>query len=85
MHSAMRPASHYSTSHVKKKLSTAYDSYMVPHAKKKGLYIIHRFWEDQLAVVEPQTDPEIIHQDREARHNGDNAPGPAKFISELHV
>ena len=54
---------------------------MLPHTPEEGLNVIDRGGVDELAVIEHETDPEVIHEDWEAGHDGDHTPWSTKLIS----
>lgn len=54
---------------------------MTPHAHKEGLDLVKGGRVDDLTVVELETYPEIIHEQREAGHHGRDAPWPAELVA----
>lgn len=54
---------------------------MLPHATKEGLEVVYRGGPDQLTIIEPQTNPKVVHEDREASHDGHDAPWATKFVA----
>lgn len=53
---------------------------MLPHASEERYNVIAGLREDYLTVVEHKTYPQVVHEDRESRHDGKDAPGSAKLI-----
>ena len=53
---------------------------MFPHAPEEGFDIIHGRRVHELAIVEDKTDPEIVHENGESRHDRDDTPWATEFI-----
>lgn len=53
---------------------------VLPHAAQEWLNVIHGFGGDKVTIVEHKTDPEVVHKDWEASHNGQYPPWSTKFI-----
>ena len=54
---------------------------MRPHPAKEWLDVIDRLREDNLALVEGQADPEIVHEDGESKHDCGYTPWATEFVS----
>ena len=50
------------------------------HALKEGANVVDAVGNDNLAIVEPQADPQVVHEHGEERHHGSDADGSAEFI-----
>lgn len=61
---------------------TPYLVYVLSHSQEERVDIIHRLGMDELSIVEPQADPEVIHEQREKSHHEGDANGATKFIAE---
>ncbi len=53
---------------------------MLPHAPEERLDVIDGGGVYKGAVVEDQADPEVVHQDREAGHDGEDTPWTTELI-----
>ena len=62
--------------------AVAYGADMLPHPAKEGLDVSDRRGMDELAVVELEADPEVVHENREECHDKYNANWTTKFITE---
>ena len=62
-----------------------YDSDVLPHSPKEGYNVIHRRGPDELAIVEPEAYPKIIHEGREADHHGRDSPWASEFIPAIDI
>ena len=58
-----------------------YCAYVIPHAPEERLDVIEGGWADECAVVEDEADPEVVHEDGEAGHDGDDTPWSAKLVA----
>jgi len=56
--------------------------YVLGHSQEERLYIIQRLGMNELSIIEPEADPEIIHEQREKSHHEGDANGAAKFIAK---
>lgn len=54
-------------------------SNMGPHSLEERLNVVDRAWSDKLTVIEPQADPQVIHENWEANHHSCNTPWSTKF------
>ena len=53
---------------------------MFPHAEEEGLDIVNGLWVHQLPVIEHQADPEVVHENREPRHDRQYPPWTSKLV-----
>ena len=53
---------------------------MLPHSLEEWLNIINRFWSNQLAIVEPQAYPQVVHEDGKADHHGCDSERSPEFV-----
>lgn len=53
---------------------------MHPHSLEERNDIVGRTWYHELPIVEPETNPQVVHQNREPDHHCGDAPRTAKFI-----
>jgi hypothetical protein len=51
------------------------------HSQAEGLDILQRRGMNELSVVKPEADPEVIHKQREKSHHEGDANGATKFIA----
>ncbi len=51
-------------------MEQAHSANMVPHSEQERPDVLKRRGMNKLSVVEPQADPEIIHEQGEPSHNG---------------
>lgn len=56
---------------------------MPAHSVQEGDDVVEALGDDELAIVEPEANPEIVHQDREERHHGRDAKRTAKLVSDV--
>jgi hypothetical protein len=54
---------------------------MSPHLVNERFNPIDGSRDDEPAVIEPETYPEIVHEHRESDHHGSDAPWSAEFPS----
>ena len=54
---------------------------MVAHSPDEWLDVLYRCWMNKFAIVKPQTNPEVIHEDRETCHDGNDTPWATKLIA----
>ena len=52
---------------------------MSTHSLEEGPNVIDRVRDDELAIVEPEADPEVVHEQREQCHQGSDTPWTAKL------
>ena len=57
-------------------------AYVLGHSQEERLDIIQRVGMNELPVVEPETDPEVIHEQREKSHHKGDANGATKLIAK---
>lgn len=65
---------------VERKGQVTYLGNVTPHPRKERLDVLGRVRINKLAIVEPEANPEIIHEDREASHDGDDTPWPTELV-----
>lgn len=56
-----------------------------PHATEKWLNVADRARADELAIVEPETDPQIVHEHRKPKYHRRHAHRSTKLIPGLNV
>lgn len=54
---------------------------MLPHSVQEWKDIVDGGRVHKLAVVKYQTNPEVVHEDGEPSHDGDDTPRPSELIS----
>lgn len=54
---------------------------MSPHAPEERRDVVDGGGVDELAIIEPQANPEVVHKDRKSTHNGTDAPWSTKFVA----
>jgi len=52
-----------------------------PHAPEERLDVVDGSGVDELAIIEPQANPEVVHEDGESSHNSTDAPWTTKFVA----
>ena len=50
-----------------------------PHVVNERFDSVHGSRDDEPAVIEPETNPEIVHEHRESDHHGGDAPWSAEL------
>lgn len=53
---------------------------MIPHSEQKWFHVIQRVWINQLSIIEPQTNPKVIHKNWEPGHYGNDSHRSPKLI-----
>lgn len=56
-------------------------AYVLGHSQGERLDIIQRFGMNELPVVEPEANPEVIHEQRKKSHHERDANGATKLIA----
>jgi hypothetical protein len=54
---------------------------MLAHSQEERLNIIQRLGMNQLSVVEPEADPEVVHKQWEKSHHKSDANGTTKLVA----
>lgn len=54
--------------------------HMCPHCPQEWNNIVHRGRMHKFSIVEPQTNPQVVHQDGETSDNGSNSPWTTELI-----
>lgn len=54
---------------------------MLPQTAQEWLNVIYGVRVDELAIVEDQADPQIVHKHRESSHNSQDTPRATELIS----
>ena len=55
--------------------------YMLGHSQEERFDIIQRPGMNELSIVEPEADPEVIHKQREKSHHESDANGATKLVA----
>lgn len=58
-------------------------AYVLGHSQKERLDVDQRLGTDQLSIIEPEADPEVIHKQREKSHHERDANGATKLIARI--
>lgn len=58
---------------------------MTPHFEQEWLNIIHRSWIHEFAIVEPQANPQVVHQDWEASDDGCDTPWTTELETAWYI
>jgi hypothetical protein len=58
---------------------------MGPHFGQEGLDLLLRIGIDQLTVIKPEADPEVVHKRRKSEHDTGDAEWAAKFVLVMLV
>lgn len=53
---------------------------MLPHAPEERLNVVDRGGANEVAIIEHEAYPEVVHEDGEAGHDGNDAPWTAELI-----
>lgn len=56
---------------------------MPAHSVQEGDNVVEALGDDELAIVEPKADPEVVHQDRKECHHGRDAKRTAELVSDV--
>ena len=85
MHWGRRPGGHEINASFAIKKQNTHHVDVHPHSLKERNDIVDGIWRDQLSVVEPETNPQVIHENRKPDHHGGNAPRPPKLIPAKNI
>lgn len=58
---------------------------MIQYFEEEGFGFLDGMRVYKVAVIEPKARPEVVHQDGEASHNGQDAPRTTKLITRRDV